>query len=45
MTTPLEFIEYLLRLINQTENKASNYRVELLKTTIEEYLEGEKDDA
>ena len=45
MTTPLEFIEYLLRLIKQTENKASNYRVELLKTTIEEYLEGEKDDA
>ncbi len=36
--SPLDFIDYLLRLIKETENEASNHRVELLKTSIEEYL-------
>jgi hypothetical protein len=36
--SPLDFIDYLLRLIKETENDASNYMVELLKSNIEEYL-------
>lgn len=36
--SPLDFIDYLLRLIKETENEASNHRVELLKSSIEEYV-------
>ena len=36
--SPLDFIDFLLRVIKETENEASNHRVELIRTMIEEYL-------
>lgn len=40
MTAPLDFIKSILTLIDETNEKAANERVDLIKTTIENYLDG-----